>query len=275
MNPWWSTYQRFSVGPVEGLKVGRFRLGVNTAFAVYRVGSTLIDAGPPNRWRQVRHFVQEKRLETVLLTHHHEDHSGNAAPLQKFFQARILAPDLSLPLLQSGFPIQFYRRQVWGVPTPVVAEPLPNVFEDPSGFLWKAIPTPGHADDMVCFFEPRQGWLFSADLYVATRVRYGRSEDRLSLELDSLRRVIELPFEHLFCAHRGYVPRGRQALQAKLDYLTELREQVCNLYQQGDSVTQIRRKLLGREDHVSYLSGFHFCKSKLIRACLESAPGLL
>ena len=269
----WNVHERLSMGPLEGLKVGRFNFGVNTSFVLYRVGSTIIEAGPPNRWPQVRQFVKERPVETVLLTHHHEDHSGNAANLQELCQARVLAPALSLPLLSQGFPIQFYRRQVWGVPRPVIAEPLPEAWEDSAGYRWQVIPAPGHADDMVCLYEASQGWLFSADLYVASRVRYGRLEDRLELEMGSLRRVLQLPFEHLFCSHRGPVPRGRQAIQAKLDYLTDLRQQAYQLRQAGRTVSQITRQLLGREDHVSFLSGFHFCKSHLIRACLVAGPG--
>ena len=108
---------------------------------------------------------------------------------------------------------------------------------------------------------------------MASRVRYARKEDRLSLEIESLRRVLRLPFETLFCSHRGPVARGRQALQAKLDYLVGLRQQARDLFQQGRSPGQIQRQLLGREDHVGYLTGFHFCKSHLIRACLaEDLP---
>jgi len=256
-------------GKVQGLRVGRFNFGVNTSFVVYRVGSTWIDAGPPNRWRQIREFAMERPVENLLLTHHHEDHSGNARDLQQLTGCQLLAPALSLPLLRTGFPIQFYRRQVWGVPPRCQAQALPEVFEDPQGYRWQVIPTPGHADDMVCLFEASNAWLFSADLYVASRIRYGRKEDCIRQELESIRKVLDLPFEHLFCAHRGKVENGRQALQSKYDYLTDLRQRVIDLHHKGYSLRRIQRQLLGFEDHVSLLSGFHFCKSHLIRACLN------
>lgn len=265
-----SVQRRVDWGPVEGLQVGRFNFGVNTLFTVYRIGSTLIDAGPPNRWPQIRNFAGQRRLETVLLTHHHEDHSGNAAWLQRYFQAQVLAPQLSLGLLRDGFPIQFYRRQVWGVPPRFEAEALPERWEDPAGYHWQVISTPGHADDMVCLYEPNQGWLFSADLYVASRVRYGRREDRLDQEIQSLQTCSKLDFGQLFCSHRGPISNGPHALKSKLDYLVSLRQQVRQLHASGLSIGQIQRRLLGREDFVSYLSGFHFCKAHLIRACLPA-----
>lgn len=263
--------ERYRWGEVEGLRVGLFHIGVNTSFVVYRVGSTLIDTGPPNQWGKVKRFASERPPRTVLLTHHHEDHSGNAERLRRAFEAKVLAPELSRELLREGFPIQPYRRFFWGVPPRVEAEPLPAVVEDEGGYRWEAIPTPGHADDMVCFFERERGWLFSADLYVAAKVRYARPEDRLSLEIASLKRVLRLPFQQLFCAHRGLIEDGHRALSNKLYYLQELRGQVYELWLAGVSREEICRRLLGGEDGASFISGHHFCKKNMVLACLHSA----
>ncbi len=251
--------------------MGLFHLGVNTSFVVYRIGETLIDTGPPNQWKKVHRFAQETPPSLVLLTHHHEDHSGNAQRLKTSFGSKVFAPELSRQLLSEGFPIQLYRRFFWGVPPKVEAEPLTPVIEDGAGYVWEVVPTPGHADDMVCFYEPRRAWLFSADLYVASKVRYARPEDRISLEIASLRRVLKLPIEKLFCSHRGPVDNGHQALAKKLAYLEELRAQVFELWNRGLPNVEIQRQLIGPEDGASWLSGQHFCKANLITACLQSA----
>ena len=267
----WSVNERLAFGHLQGVRVGRFRAGVNSAVVVFRLGSTLIEAGPPNRWRQVREFALEHRVDTVLVTHHHEDHSGNAGYLKQQFGARILAPHSSLDCLSKGFPMQFYRRVIWGVPPRVEAEGVQDFarFEDPSGNRWQVIPCPGHSPDMRCFLELREGWLFSADLYVASRVRYAPPGHRLDLEVESLERVLALPFTELFCAHRGHVAGGRQALRAKRDYLADLLGRARDLRGQGYTPAEITRRLLGAEDHVSLLTGFHFCKANLLRACLS------
>lgn len=267
----WGYCRRENWDDVEGLRVGLLNLGVNTSFVVYRVGRTWIDAGPPNQWAKVREFAAERPPRLVLLTHHHEDHSGNAGFLKELYGCRVLAPEIGRGLLREGFPIQFYRRAAWGVPPRVETEPLPALVEDEAGHRWQAIPSPGHADDMVCLYEASRGWLFSADLYVASRVRYARPEDRVSLEIASLRRALSLPFEHLFCSHRGYVPGGREALRKKLDYLLWLRAEILELWTEGVARSEIQRRLLGPEDGVGMASGFHFCKANLIEACLQSA----
>lgn len=266
----WGFFQREDHGEVEGLRVGLLNFGVNTSFVIYRVGTTWIDTGPPNQWPKVREFADERPPQLVLLTHHHEDHSGNAGHLRERYGCRVLAPEIGRGVLREGFPIQFYRRASWGVPPRVETEPLPPVLED-GRYRWQAIPTPGHADDMVCLYEAERGWLFSADLYVASRVRYARPEDRITLEIASLRRVLTLPFETLFCSHRGPVDNGREALARKLDYLVSLRQQVHDLWRQGLSLEEIQRRLLGPEDGMGWVSGFHFCKANMVTACLQSA----
>jgi glyoxylase-like metal-dependent hydrolase (beta-lactamase superfamily II) len=247
----WGFFQREDHGAVEALRVGLFNFGVNTSFVIYRIGHTWIDAGPPNQWAKVREFAEQRPPRLLLLTHHHEE--------------------IGRDLLSQGFPIQFYRRASWGVPPRVETEPLPPLVVDEAGHRWQTIPTPGHADDMVCLFEAEQGWLFSADLYVASRVRYARPEDRLSLEIASLRRVLQLPFQTLFCSHRGPVEKGREALTRKLDYLVSLRQQVHELWQRGLPLEEIQRQLLGPEDGMGWVSGFHFSKANMIKACLQSA----
>lgn len=263
--------KRYAWGEVSGLRVGWLRAAVNTTFVVYRVGNTWIDCGPCNQWDKVCAFAEERPPSVVLLTHHHEDHSGNAYGLKTRFGARILAPKKSIGLLRDGFPVQPYRRLVWGRPHPVQAETLADKIEDDGGHTWQVVPAPGHCQDMVCILQPQRGWLFSADLYVASKIRYARLEDRLSLEIASLRRVLELDFDTMFCAHRGMIERPHRALASKLDYLLALREQVYELWCRGFGLKEIRGLVLGREDVASYLSGFHFCKAHLILACIKSA----
>ena len=260
--------RRFGYKEVEGLRTGRFDLEVNTSAVLYRLGTTVIDAGPPNRWPQVRTFLQERPPERVLLTHHHEDHSGNAARIQAKFGAQILAHPAALPELSSGWRLRPYQRLFWGRPPRLKAQPVPDVVELEDGLRLQTLSTPGHADDLVCYLEEERGWLFTGDLYIGSRPRYLRQDECLSLQIESLRVILQYDFKTVFCSHRGVVIEGYRAMEEKLDYLLRFSQQVKELRIRGLSVKEITLRLLGREDLTSLATLGHFTKRNMVRGCL-------
>ncbi len=260
---------KLELGPVRGARVGRFRRAFNTTVVCYRLGDVLIDCGPPNQFGAVREFASHAPLSRVVLTHHHEDHCGNAARLARELEVPVLAPAASLEPLAGGFPVQLYRRLVWGVPKRVSARPLPEEISVEGGFRLQPIAAPGHSADMTCLLEPRQGWLFAGDLYVTGRPRYLRSDEDVGQTIASLRRLESLSFDTLLCAHRGSLKKGPERLRKKREYLEELRGAARRRHRAGDTLEVITRALLGREDFLSWFSGFHFSKRNLVRSCLE------
>ena len=260
--------ERFEHQGVEALRTGRFNIGVNTTCIVYRIGSTIVDTGPPNQWPTVRRFLDERNIERVLITHHHEDHSGNGARIGRELNRPVLAPPSGVDLLADGFALRMYQRIVWGSPDRFRPQAAPTEIELEGGGRLRAIHTPGHSADMTCYLEPDRGWLFTGDLYIAARVRFLRADEQLDPEIASLRLVSKLDFETVFCAHRGRVDDGRAAVLRKLDFLEELRGKVRRLHDEGRSVAEISRMLLGRETLISWFTGHHFSKRNLIQACL-------
>jgi glyoxylase-like metal-dependent hydrolase (beta-lactamase superfamily II) len=268
-----AAYERLHHGDVEGLRVGRFGGRINTTCILWRIGATLVDTGPPSEWRQVRRFVAERPLRRVIVTHHHEDHAGNLARLADLADAEILAPCESLAPLADGFPMQLYRRLIWGRPARLRAAPLPPRVDLAGGGALEAIHLPGHSPDMTCLLEGRRRLLFGADLYVARRQRYLRADESLSGILASLRRALELDFDTLLCAHRGVVEDGKDRLRQKLDYFEELCDRAAELAEAGLGIREVARRLLGPEDNVSRLSLLHYSKRNLIHGCLAVAAG--
>ena len=253
---------------VELIRVGRFPGRINTTVLLFCLGDTVIDCGPPNQWRWVRQCLQERRPQRVLLTHHHEDHAGNGAAIQDELGIPVHAPEAAVPFLADGFPVHFYRRVVWGKPRRFRPRALVREIETASGLHLLPIPAPGHSPDMTCYLVPERGWLFTGDLFIGSHPKFTRVDEDPNREIDSLQRVLQHDFDLLFCAHRGLVPRGRQALQDKLAYLLSLREKVFQLYAKGKSPAAIRRQLLGRETALSWFTHLHFAKRNLIRAFL-------
>jgi len=125
---------------------------------------------------------------------------------------------------------------------------------------------------MTCYLEPERGWLFSGDLYIASRPRFMRQDEVVGQQIASLTRVLEEDFGVVLCSHRGVLEDGRRSLARKLDYLENLRGEAQRLRDQGNSLHEITRALVGREDSMSWMTGYRFSKRNLIRSCLEAPP---
>ncbi len=270
-----SIIESFEYEQVQGIKVGRFAWKPNTSCYLFRVGDTLIDCGPPNQWKFVKEFVEAEPVERVLLTHHHEDHSGNAAKIIESKHVPVHIHRRGIPLCRDGYPIQLYRKIIWGTPGRFTAEPLPDIVETSVGYALLPIETPGHSIDMTCIWEPQKKWLFTGDLFITTRPQYLRPEENIHMEIIGLRKVLDLDIETIFCSHRGVVENARQHLQEKYDYLTELRDRVQELVKAGWSLEKIRDELLGKEDFLSYFTRFHFSKINLIKALAKPPEELI
>lgn len=252
---------------VEGRRFGRFGGRVNTTCIVYRIGTSLIDTGPPNQWRQVRHYLREKEVSQVLITHAHEDHSGNARAIQRQFQAELLShPEAPRLICERHF--LPYQKWIWGVPESFESQVFPETIQV-GNLKLKPVPCPGHSEDLTCLLEPERGWLFSGDLYVAKRTRYARLDEDPVQEIKTLKVVLQLDFETLFCAHRGVVPEGKAALVGKLAFLEEIYQQSREAYRQGQTIAAISEHLLGRNSWLHWLSSGDFSKQHFIRCCLR------
>jgi glyoxylase-like metal-dependent hydrolase (beta-lactamase superfamily II) len=263
-----SVRQHYKFEEVEGLKVGRVNQGINTNFIVYRIGDTVIDSGPSNQWRHVKRFLTQTKVSQLLLTHHHEDHSGNAYKIGKWFNIQPKAPKLGQEKLMNGYKTPLLQKIVWGSMLPVETVHLKaeEFLSDGS----KVIPvhTPGHTKDLTCFFIPSKKYFFSGDLYIAPKLKLLRSDENLEQLLNSINKVLTLDFKTLFCPHGGVIENGKEALTKKRNYILNLIEKTNHLATQGMSISDIVIKLLGPEDIVSKLTQGNFCKENLIVQCI-------
>jgi glyoxylase-like metal-dependent hydrolase (beta-lactamase superfamily II) len=258
---------------VEGIRVGKqSRKGhyrINTSCIIYRLGDTIIDTGPANEWKTVRSYLEERSVKQALLTHYHEDHSGNCGNLECCFNSVILSHHNNHDKIRDGYTPPLSGRIIFGDITLAQPQQLPAAVETTSHSILTPLHMPGHTDDTTSYFEANNGWLFSGDMYVSSRVRYALAEENINEQILSLQQAIALDFDELFCAHQGYIKNGKQALQKKLDFLISLRDNVLMLHNKGYSHRQIRNQLFGREDISAYLSLFAISKINLVRACLR------
>jgi len=234
----------------------------------YLVDGLLIDTGPPATAGELVAWCRGQDVRRAINTHHHEDHSGGNWAVQHKLGLPLAVPAASVPIMADYYPLEIYRRIVWGQPRNIVAEPLGDLVETEQ-HRFRVIPTPGHSPDHVCFFEPEQGWLFGGDLFVHEQARYARPEEEIWEVLESLRLVRALNPRLLFCSHAGFVDDACGAIERKILYWEGLAEQARILSAKGLSTREITNRLLGSEGWGTRITGGHSAKINLILGLLK------
>jgi ribonuclease/clavin/mitogillin len=241
--------------------------------AVYEVsafllGDTLIDSGCPHTARELVDWCRGRGVRRVINTHYHEDHTGGNALLARELGVEVLAPPRAIPILAHFYRLPVYRRFTWGQPVDFEPRPLGSdcVIGD---IAFRVIPTPGHADDHVCLFQPDHGWLFSGDLYITERAHYLRRIEDAWCILASLSKVLALSPRLLACSHAGFRSDAAGAISAKIAYWESLARQAAELRHRGLEVRAITHRLIGPEGFLTYFSLGDFSKINLIRSLLR------
>jgi len=263
------------VDSVEGTAVVRFRMARQVLgrsyyqTAAYWVDGLLIDTGCAHTAPQLTAALKSFGVGQVVNTHSHEDHIGANAEVQEQFGCPILAHPEALPILQDPKlqPLQLYRRIFWGWPEPSRGSAIGEKVET-EAFSFQVIHTPGHSPDHICLFEPDRGWLFSGDAYIGGRDRALRQGYDIHGIIASLKKLAELPVGMIFSGSGTVRTEGRQHLVEKIDYLEELGEQIHRLYKEGLSARRIRRRLLGRDPTITFLTLGHFSGQRLVQSYL-------
>lgn len=193
--------------------------GTNT-YIVGKKEIALIDPGP-NDSAHVSAILEAVKGETVthiLLTHTHKDHSGALRELKEKTGAAVYA---HAPILEN----RGARRQA--------DAPLDDAFVDlefrPDHILndgdiiegesWalKAIHTPGHAPDHLCFEDQREPILFSGDHIMAWNTSVViPPEGKMSDYLASLKKLLKKDYERFLPGHGGQARAPERLVKAFL-----------------------------------------------------------
>jgi glyoxylase-like metal-dependent hydrolase (beta-lactamase superfamily II) len=261
-------------GPVTRFDLARTLLGRGRYWTTcYLVDTVMIDTGCAHCVGELSAALADADLELIVNTHTHEDHIGANGRLQQNRDGlRALAHPLALPVLSDPCglqPLHPYRRLMWGWPEPSRAEPVEDgqVIEIGDRAL-EVVYTPGHSQDHLCLYEPRQGWLFTGDLFVGGKDRALRAGYDIWQIIASLKRIATLPVEILYPGSARVRDNPSEALATKIEYLQRLGEQVLELDRQGRSVSEIVRTLCGGPMFIELLTLGHFSRRNLVRSYL-------
>ncbi|TAE74705.1 MAG: MBL fold metallo-hydrolase [Bacteroidetes bacterium] len=216
----------------------------------FYVDGLLFDTGQHRMKKHIVKALENKQINKIILTHHHEDHSGNAQTLADLHHAPVYANYLSIPYITQGFPyrIRFYQWYNLGkiklVKSPL---PYPQQFETEK-FCFEPIYTPGHCTDHYCFLERKKGWLFSGDLYIGNLQVMRNNDEDMQTMIESITKILEYDFDVLFCCHHPKTTDGKKYLRYKLEYLQEFQQKAIYFYQKGHSIKEIMKKMNKKEN---------------------------
>jgi len=249
LDPLWSRVRlpyvsRFSVSRFATLSVVRMS---RTYFGrelppvyCYAAGDTLVDTGLGSQGDALARFARDAGIRRAVITHHHEDHAGNANRLAQG-GVEVLAGERTAALVGRDLPIRFYQHFLWGKARPALVARLGEGLRIGRRRA-ELVPAPGHCVDQVAFHVPEEGWLFSGDAFVHERVKVFRRDEDFAATVATLERFLGLDFDVLLCAHRPRFAKGKDAIREKLGWLRDVEGKVRALHRDGVPVRDIARR---------------------------------
>lgn len=257
-------YFCYGYGPVKAL--------LKTVY-FFKIGNLLIDTGSRNTRQLIPAFSDTEKPTDILVTHFHEDHTGNLAHFVRTYGATAYGHSHTAEIMQRGFSILPYEKIMFGHAEPAKIEPLPEKLAFGShSFI--ALHTPGHSPDHTAYFEPQKGWLFCGDLYVAERIKIWRKGENMKQQIASLEKLCSLDFDVLACNHNPQWKNGKSFLLAKLEYFRQFYGQAAHCHAEGFSVSETMKKLSLKENHLIRLFTYNDVAARhMVQSVFDSESG--
>ncbi|MCL5055920.1 MAG: MBL fold metallo-hydrolase [Firmicutes bacterium] len=189
----------------------------------------VIDPGPliKSHLNNILTYIQTRELKTIILTHHHLDHSGGAGWLKKETKSFIAASDKS-----------------WLNPDIKLTD-LGNLQVD--SFTLQVIYTPGHSSDHICLFLPETRTLFSGDLILGEgSTTLNPPDGNLKDYMSSLYRLRSLNPTILLPGH-GVQGDAVERIDALIQHRKKRHEEILNCWQKGITNPKEIVKILYRD----------------------------
>lgn len=214
----------------------------------YQLDDILIDCGPSNARRSFNQLVNWDRLKRTFLTHYHEDHAGNAAYLLNMRKIPVYGHPLTCRALSQRVALKPYELYMWGRLAPVEVEEI-TAYVETENYQFEVIHTPGHSRDHVIYWEQRQGWLFSGDMYLGSRIKYFRADEDVMQTIASLKKIASLKFDALFCGHNPQMNNPVNQIKRKLAFFENTVGEVSELIKRGAGDREILNRLVGKKEY--------------------------
>jgi hydroxyacylglutathione hydrolase len=163
----------------------------------------------PGESAPVMKWLGGRALDTIMLTHHHDDHTGGAAALKRQCGARIIGPAADSHRIPD---------------MDVMVQDGDTIKTGDTAF--RIIATPGHTRGHICYYSADAHAVFTADTLFS--LGCGRLFEGTAHEMwDSLQKIAALPDETLvYCGHEYTAANARFALTIEPENI-DLRERAA------------------------------------------------
>jgi len=242
--------------------------GMTLKTSIYFIDGLLIDTGTIRKKKQLIPMFKSWSIDKVLLTHHHEDHSGLAHWLVAEKNVPLYCHELGISKGVAKSRLPLYRRIFWGPKKPYQANVV-NETLSTNNYMWQIIHTPGHAKDHIALYNANKRWLFGGDLYVQRKPKSMFSFESVPELIKSLETILTYDFTTYICSHVGIIEKGRQVIEEKLSYLRSIQDEILFLHEKGMTHTDIRKKLFPERHMIQYFSLFDNSPVHLIRSVIN------
>jgi endoribonuclease LACTB2 len=243
--------------------------------ALYKVGELLVDTGFAHARALSLRALEGQPLGAILLTHHHEDHSGAAAALASRHACPVYLRQPELRMTEGLEAIKPYRRLWWGVPGEYEPLPMPEQIEA-GGRALRAVPIPGHSASHTAFLDERSGTALVGDLFISGGATAVMSHENPFQSVASLRRVADLEPERMLTGHGIALERPAAALREKAARIEAAAGEILRLHGAGLPEREITRRVFpggrAKDRFLELLTQGEFSRLNLVRACIRLAP---
>jgi len=191
--------------------------GISNCYMVYNKEIFLIDTGMPGRSNEIINFLKNnlkqdpEDLKTIIITHHHFDHTGSLDKLKKITGAKVAVHSADAAYVSgeksqagSAFMVLFIKimKLIYRV------EPVkPDIILKDGDLIedCEVIHTPGHTPGSICLYNPDNRVIFVGDNLNYSDGKIKGPGSRLIPEpekyKESMRKLSDLDIEVILTGH--------------------------------------------------------------------------
>ncbi len=164
----------------------------------------LIDTGFNNQYAEkiINHMKSfDIKIDRIVLTHVHPDHSSNVSVFQKAFDAKVCVHEnIAKKFSQFGDKLVILKEG--------------DILKVEDGLELKIIHTPGHSDGGICLYDEKNKILFSGDT-VFSDGNIGRTDlgGDIHALIHSIEKLLKLDVEILCPGHMNAVRNGNEHIK--------------------------------------------------------------